>query len=141
MAWRMKTPRFNYHRNPSATSRPGARKYLKWIRVSHIGGLVLRDSSGSRRRKIFAIVAPPMPADHGRKTIQRVLIFDNHPDSLRLVSGQNLNPDVDLAAGRVRGAAAIRLRTPRHASHSHLILGLALIVTLVLTMFWPLFVR
>ena len=69
-----------------------------------------------------------MPSDLGRKPARHILIFDNHPDSLRLVSEQHLNPDVDLAA-------------PRHASPSHIILGLVLILTLVLGMFWPLIVR
>ena len=41
----------------------------------------------SGQKKIFAIVAPPIPADVGGKTIRCILIFDNHPDSLRLVSG------------------------------------------------------
>jgi hypothetical protein len=110
--------------------------------VSDINDWLRHDSTGSGRRKIFAIVTPPMPADRGcKKTIRRILIFDNHPHSLRLVSGQRLNPDVDLATGRVRVAAVTGLAAPRPASHLHVILGLVLIMTLVLAMFWPLFVR
>jgi hypothetical protein len=91
---------------------------------------------------MFAIVTPPMPADRGcKKTIRRILIFDNHPDSLRLVSGQRLNPDVDLATGRVRVVAATGLAAPPPTSPSHVILGLVLIMTLVVAMLWPLFVR
>jgi len=123
----MNTPRFNYDHNPGAASRPRARKSRKWIRVGHVSGPVLRDFAGSRK-KLFAIVAPPMPSDPGRKSARHILIFDNHPDSLRLVSQQNRNPDVDLAA-------------PRNASPSHIVLGLVLILTLVLGMFWPLIVR
>jgi hypothetical protein len=121
----MDTPRFNYERSGGATSRLSPRKYSKWIQASHISGALLRDSKGSERRKIFAIVAPPMPADRGRKIIRRVLIFDNHPDSLRLVSEQYQNPDVDLPA-------------PGHTRRSHVIFGMLLIMTLVFAMFWPL---
>jgi hypothetical protein len=77
-----------------------------------------------------------MPVDRGRKIIRRILIFDNHPDSLLLVSGQNLNPDVDLATGRARPTGG--LAAPLHASLLHFVLGLALILVLVLAMFWPL---
>ena len=66
-----------------------------------------------------------MPADLGCKTIRRILIFDNHPDSLRLVSRLRVGPDVDLAA-------------PRYRSRSHLILGLVVIIALVLATIWPL---
>jgi hypothetical protein len=80
-----------------------------------------------------------MPADRGRKIIRRILIFDNHPDSLRLVYGQNLNPAVDLATGRVRPTGG--LAASLHTSLLHIVLGLALILVLVLAMFWPLLVH
>ena len=121
----MNTPRFNYDRMSGGPLRPGARKFPKWIRVAHVSGPVLRNSAGSGRKKIFAIVKPPMPSDLGRKSVRRVLIFDNHPESLRLVSEQYLNPDVDPAG-------------QRRTSPSHIILGLALILTLVVGMIWPL---
>ena len=121
----MNTPRFNYDRMPGAALRPRARKFPKWIRVAHVSEPVLHNSAGSGRKKIFAIVKPPMPSDLGRKSVRRVLIFDNHPDSLRLVSEQYLNPDVDPAG-------------QRRTSPSHIILGLALILTLVVGMIWPL---
>jgi hypothetical protein len=66
-----------------------------------------------------------MAADLGCKTIRRILIFDNHPDSLRLVSRLRVGPDVDLAA-------------PQFRSRSHLILGLVVIIALVLATIWPL---
>ena len=105
----------------------------------HIGDRLRRDSSGVRGRKIFAIVAPPMPSELGRKRVQRVLIFDNHPDSLRLVSQQRLNPDVDCATRPVRPAD--ELVAPGHMRTSQVVLGLGLIVTLVLAMLWPLLTR
>ena len=132
----MNTPRFNYNRGPGEPSRLSPRNYPKWIGVSHIDGPLLRDSKGSGRRKIFAIVAPSTRADIGYKTVRRVLIFDDHPDSLRLVSRQYLNPDVDLAAGRVRSTGG--LAAAQQTSHSHVVLGLVLILALVLAMFLPL---
>lgn len=110
---------------PGAALRPRARKFPKWIRVAHVSEPVLHNSAGSGRKKIFAIVKPPMPSDLGRYPVRRVLIFDNHPESLRLVSEQHLNPDVDLAGSR-------------HTSRSHVILGFALILALVVGMIWPL---
>jgi hypothetical protein len=64
-----------------------------------------------------------MPADLGRKTIRRILIFDNHPDSLRLVFGRRLNADVDLSA-------------PQTTSRGYIILGLIPILAVVLTTVW-----
>jgi hypothetical protein len=60
-----------------------------------------------------------MLADLGRKTIRRILIFDNHPDSLRLVFGRRLNADVDLS-------------TPQTTSRRYIILGLIPILLIVL---------
>ena len=121
----MDTSRFDYDRRSGATVDPTVQKYSKWIRVSEFGVPLLRGSTGSSPKKIFAIVAPPMQADLGCKTIRRILIFDNHPDSLRLVSRLRVGPDVDLAA-------------PRYRSRSHLILGLVVIIALVLAAIWPL---
>jgi hypothetical protein len=58
------------------------------------------------------------------KKIQRLLIFDNHPDSLRLVS--RLHPDRD-----------IQPRDPR-GIRRNVILGLFLILLLIGAMFLPL---
>ena len=134
----MKTPGLNDERSTGAPSRLSLRKYAKWIPVSEIDDWLRHHSTGSGRRKIFAIVAPPIPVDRGGKTVRRILIFDNHPDTLRLVSERRLNPDVDLATGRVRPASGPA--APGQARPSHVILGLVLILTLVLAMFWPLFV-
>jgi hypothetical protein len=119
----MNTPRFNYDRNPGATSRSRARKYSKWIRLSHTGRKVPDHSTDAERRKIYAVVAPPMTADLGGETIRRILIFDNHPDSLQLVFGRGLNADIDL-------------RAPQIASRRSIILGLVLTLAIVLATLW-----
>src|SRR5260370_7858095 len=110
----MKIPRFNYERRPSEPSRLRWEKcpHPKWTRVSHIDLPFIRDSASSARRRIFAIVARPK-VDLGGKVIRRILIFDNHPDSLRLVFEQHLPSVVDPAPYR-------------HPSRSHIILGLPL---------------
>jgi hypothetical protein len=118
----MNSPRFNYDRNPGATPRPSSRKYAKWTRLPHIGPRFLRNSTGPERRKIYAIVAPPMPADLGGKTIRRILVFDNHPESLRLVFGRGLNT-VDVGA-------------PEITRRRYIILGLIPIVAIVLVTLW-----
>jgi hypothetical protein len=134
----MKSRRFDYDRDcspgalspcfsESAPTERGdynsARKYPKWIRVSDIGGSFLRDSTGSARKKIFAVVSPPIPADFGRKTIRHILIFDNHPESLRLISGRRLDTDVDLGA-------------PKITSWRHIVLGLVPILAVVFATLW-----
>jgi hypothetical protein len=93
--------------------------------VSHVGGPFLRDSGSPERRRIFAIVAPPKDVVSG-KAIRRILIFDNHPDSLRLVSRLHVRPD-DLAATR--------------AHPVYLIFALLLMLALSMAMFWPLIMR
>ena len=124
----MKIPRFNYERRPNAPSplRPARYARPKWIRVSHAVGPFLRDSGSPGRRRIFAIVAPPK-VDVSGKAIRRILIFDNHPESLRLVSRLDVRPD-DLAA-------------TRRAHPVYLIFALLLMLALSMAMFWPLIMR
>ena len=107
---------------------PSAQKHLKWIRVSRIGNLLLHDSSGSAQKKIFAIVAPPMRANSDGKTIRSILIFDNHPETLRLLYRQRSSPDINPAAARRAGPV-------------HLVFALLLMSVLSIAMFWPLIVR
>jgi hypothetical protein len=91
----------------------------------NIADRLRRGSNGSTRRKFFAIVTPPARSDSGCNPVRRVLIFDNHPDSLRLVSKQRLNPDVDLYAAR-------------NTNGSYVLLGVVLILTLLLGIVWTL---
>jgi len=58
---------------------------------------VTRQQRG-RRRKIFVIKQTSRLPSTNRtaKKIRRILIFDNHPDSLRLVYGRRPHPYVDL---------------------------------------------
>jgi hypothetical protein len=93
--------------------------------MSNIAERLRRESNGSTRRKIFAIVALSGPSDSSRSAVQRILIFDNHPDSLRLVFKQHPNSNVDLAA-------------PRNTNDSHVVLGVVLILTLLFGMLWSL---
>jgi hypothetical protein len=80
-----------------------------------------------RIRKIFVIkkiiwLGPP----NGRhKKIRRILIFDNHPDSLRLVYGRRRHPDVDL------------LQSKRAGSWELIVVSMVTLVGLI-GMFWPL---
>ena len=94
--------------------------------MSHVGDPFLRNSGCPERRRIFAIVAPPK-VDVSGKAIRRILIFDNDPDSLRLVSRLDVRAD-DLAA-------------TRRAHPVYLIFALLLMLALSIAMFWPLIVR
>ena len=121
----MNNPRFSYERGLEAPPRLPPPKSLKWIRVSQFGDFLGRVLKRRERRKIFAVVVPSMLADSGRKPVQRVLIFDSHPESLRLVFGRPMNSVVDLA-------------TPPRTIPSYVVLGLILILAVVLGMAWPL---
>jgi hypothetical protein len=92
---------------------------------------------GSRAKNIFVIKKSSRPFDSrsgrsqpatnaARKRIQHVLIFDDHPDSLRLVLGRRVNPQAHLSA-------------PRPASSWELILVSMLTMGALVAMFWPLF--
>jgi len=92
---------------------------------------------GIRAKKIFVIKQSnrrfdsrsrqPLPATNAaRKKIQHILIFDDHPDSLRLVFGRRVNPRAHLSA-------------PPPVSSWELILVSMLTVGALVAMFWPLF--
>ena len=96
--------------------------------MAKIDNQVLGESTYSGTNRIFAIVTPPLPASSGGKMIRRILIFDDHPDSLRLLYRQRPSPDVDLVAAR-------------RAHPVHLMFALLLMLALSIAIFWPLFVR
>lgn len=122
----MKTRRFAFDRRPGAASCPKARDLPKWIRVSDLTSAVLRYPMVSGQKKIVVIVARPITADVGCKTVRRILIFDNHPDSLRLVSGY-----------RGEDSHVHVFDPPRTISWGVTLLWI-LVVGLMMAMFWPL---
>ena len=91
-----------------------------------------RTSSGdrqrSRTRKIFIIKKTSrLPSTNAAgKKIRRILIFDNHPDSLRLLFGERTNPYVDLSV-------------PQRVSSWELIVVSILTMSALFGMVWPLF--
>ena len=89
--------------------------------------LSLGRQPGTRAKRIFiikqAIHLPPTNSAEGRN-VQHILIFDDHPESLRLVFGSAI-PDADLS------------RPPR-ASSRHLVILSILIMTLVTAILWAL---
>jgi hypothetical protein len=92
---------------------------------------------GIRAKKIFVIKESSRPlgsrsgqalpaTNAARKRIQHILIFDDHPDSLRLVFGRRVNPQAHLSA-------------PPAASSLEIILISMVTVGALVAMFWPLF--
>jgi hypothetical protein len=83
---------------------------------------------GTRTKRIFiikqAIQLPPTNSTAGKK-VQHVLIFDDHPESLRLVFGST-TPKLDFSP------------LP-NANSWHLVLLSILVVGLVTAVLWPLF--
>jgi hypothetical protein len=75
-------------------------------------------SLGPKRTRVFVIVSRPIRLSEGAAPIRRVLIFDDHPATIRLLD------DVDPALKRKNKLALVGCS--------------ALIVLLILAMFWPL---
>jgi hypothetical protein len=83
-----------------------------------------------RVRRIFVIKrASLLPATNTQgKTIQRILIFDDHPASLRLVFGRRTSSQVGWTA-------------PPSAKGWELLLGWMLLLGVLIMMFLPLFLK
>ena len=79
---------------------------------------VTPDSLGQKRTRVFVIVSRPIRLSEDAAPIRRVLIFDDHPATIRLLD------DVDLARKRKDKLALVAFS--------------ALIGLLLLAMFWPL---
>jgi len=79
---------------------------------------VTPDSLGPKRTRVFAVVSRPIRMSEGAAPIRRVLIFDDHPATIRLLD------DIDRAQKRKNKLALVEFS--------------ALIVLLLLAMFWPL---
>jgi hypothetical protein len=76
------------------------------------------DSLGPKRTRVFAVVSRPIRLSEGAAPIRRVLIFDDHPATIRLLD------ELDRELKRKNKLA--------------LVVCTALIVLLMLAMFWPL---
>jgi hypothetical protein len=76
------------------------------------------DSLGPKGTRIFAIVSRPIRLSEGAAPIRRVLVFDDHPATIRLLD------DLD--------------RTEKRKDRLALVAFSALIGLLMLAMFWPL---
>jgi hypothetical protein len=85
----------------------------------------LSGSASPGQKRIFAIVSPPIPTSVNGKTIRRIVIFDDHPDSLRLVLQRGVN---------VESGDTVSRRERR----TSIICGLILIAMLVAALFWAL---
>ena len=79
---------------------------------------VTPDSLGPKRTRVSVIVSRPIRLRQGAVPIRRVLIFDDHPATIRSLD------DVDLALKRQNKIALVECGV--------------LIVLLILAMFWPL---
>jgi hypothetical protein len=79
---------------------------------------VTPDSLGRKRTRVSVIVSRPIRPREGAAPIRHILIFDDHPATIRLLN------DVDRAQKRENKLALVEFS--------------ALIVLLLLAMFWPL---
>jgi hypothetical protein len=88
---------------------------------------VTRQQHGQRRKVSVIKQVIRVPSTNGKgKKIRRILIFDNHPDSLRLVSGSLPHyPYVDLPR-------------PQRIGFWELVIASVLMIAGLVGMFWPL---
>ncbi len=116
----MDTSRFNEHSRQRAILNSASRNYLQQIQVPGLG--CVHNHVTSPRKRIFAIVSRPTLSQVKGKTIRRILIFDNHPDTLRLILDSGIDPDSGDAASR----------------RTSIICGSILIATITAAMLWAL---
>ena len=121
----MKRERFDYGRMalPGSLVTPGADDHLNLARSFSLPG-----ERRGRTRKIFVIKKTSwLRSTNGAdKKIRRILIFDNHPESLRLVLARRSDPHVDFTV------------LPRVSAGELIIVCLLTVVGLIGT-FWPIF--
>lgn len=115
--------RFNNGPERQAISRSARWRYSPWVQVPDLA--CLDDSRRSGRKRIFAAVSRAIPTDVGGKTIRHALIFDNHPDSLRLIFETGVDLDSDAAAWR-------------RETRTSVVCGSILIAMVLAAMLWPL---
>jgi hypothetical protein len=118
----METPRSSGRSSQRARSRFVIEHSPQWAQTPDLRSV--GDAAGSSRKRIFAVVSRPIPSDVEGKTIRRILVFDNHPDSLRLIFGTGVDLDNHAAWRR-------EMRTS-------IICGSILIAMVVAAMLWPL---
>jgi hypothetical protein len=96
-----------------------------------MGGLSSANAPSSvAGRRIFVLRQASRPSANNAqsKTIQRILVFDDHPDSLRLILGDSGDRSVDYAPGE-------------NTRSWEVILGWALVICLMILMFLPLWLK
>ena len=120
----MKSERFNRSSQQDWTSDAVVRKHPQWSRRPELGSI--SDSTSSKRKRIFAFISRPVPAAVPGKTIRQVLIFDNHPETLRLLFKSGIPLDGDHGESR-------------REKRKSIICGSILITMIVAAMLWPLF--
>lgn len=77
----------------------------------------LPDATTLGQKRIFVVASQPIT--EGKKTIRRIVIFDNHPESLRLLLGSDLP-------------------SRRRNQFFYVVLAITLVLAAGLGVFWPL---
>jgi hypothetical protein len=103
----METPRFNGGARQRAISRPVIERHRKWIQIRDLKSL--GNVARSPQRRIFALVPRAKPNGPDGRMQRRILIFDNHPDSFRLLSNFAVftNDDAEVKSRRERHTAIV----------------------------------
>ena len=119
----MNNSRFRGHAGRCKISHFATENHPQWILIAELGSV--RDWTSSFEKRIFAIELRPVAAEVKGKAIRRFVIFDNHPDSLRLVLKSGGDVSSDNAASRQQKRTSI-------------ICGSILIAIVIAAMLWPL---
>lgn len=86
---------------------------------------LVRPNAAVGTKKIFIIKQVQVQANDPRKKIRRILIFDNHPDSLRLVFDRRVDSHFDLSHSERMTSSGVALLW-------------ILVVILMIGIVWPL---
>ncbi len=119
----MDSSQFEGDAGRNAISRFATENHPRWIPMAELGSI--RDSTSSGEKRIFAIALRPIAAEVKGKAIQRIVIFDNHPDSLRLVL-------------QSRGDVSRNDAVSRREKRTSIIFGSILIAMVIAAMLWSL---
>jgi hypothetical protein len=126
----MRAPRFQSQGSPGTTHRltMSSRRPCNWVLLPKSAAQtisnLLTNEQGSDRRRLFAIVGRPGPSAGSEKQTRRIVVFDNHPATLRLLAKKNRTSDLPLNLSKA-------------GQPLYLVAAVALLLVFLAAVFWP----
>jgi hypothetical protein len=110
--------------------RRSSQRQVKWVALEKSRSVreLAAKAAKTPKRRLFALVSRPQPSNSDTQPIRRILIFDNHPATLRLLAGAPVDSQANDSASTTRLVVSS-------------VVALALIGLAAFAMFWPLISR